>query len=285
MPNLTLSKTRKIDQPNRCRLSTELADQLNKRPDDHIRVESDLSKAYYIVDDLHEDTQSLQLSDDGVKRIEATVGDTVNVDGTVPIESRQEAFITGDIAETMWNRDSADVFITCPHGGDIEYNTDEMGMYLFKKLQAAGIESTAWILHGYYSGDDKDAFKRWHVKKPVRASKAYPELQKLVDKDRSFQYGVGFHIHRYDYVAIGGMADQQIREKIADSIRDPLPSKYDIVTDYDEMALTGKGTTMSMNYFAEDYQGIQIEMPWKVAYNKFHSIPKAVSDVLIELVD
>jgi hypothetical protein len=80
------------------------------------------------------------------------------------------------------------------------------------------------------------------------------------------------------------MADQSIREMIADSIRGPVPSKYEIRTDYEEMKLTGKGTSMSMNHFAEDYQGIQIEMPRRVAHKKFHSLPEAVADVFAELL-
>lgn len=105
----------------------------------------------------------------------------------------------------------SELFISCPHGGDCEYNTDEMGMHLYKRLLGDGILSTLWALHGYYSSGDKDVFHRWHVKNPITASDAYPGLADLVQNNRSFKYGIGFHIHKYDYVAVGGMASQQIR--------------------------------------------------------------------------
>jgi len=284
MTEAVVSESRKLEASNRCSLSRLLAEQLEKQEEDHIRVINGRGKAYYIVDEVSEDQQGVQVSEEGLGRINAQAGDRVDFEKIVPIKSREKAFITGDIAETLWDRDEAEVFISCPHGGDIEYNTDEMGQYLFKKLLAQGIESTAWMLHGYYTGEEKDAFKRWHVKKPVKAYTAYLGLQKLVEEERRFRYGVGFHIHRYDYVAVGGMADLDLRERIADSIRGPVPSKYDIVTDYGDMDLTGKGAKMSMNYFADDNQGIQIEMPYKVAYNKFHSLPEAVADVFAEIL-
>ncbi len=65
----------------------------------------------------------------------------------------------------------------------------------------------------------------------------------------------------------------------------PYRVKYEIVTDYSEMDLTGKGRSMSMNYFAEDFQGVQIELPRKVAYHKFHTVPEAVADGFAHLLE
>jgi phage replication-related protein YjqB (UPF0714/DUF867 family) len=272
----------------RCSISRDLARKLEKGVDDHIRVEtSGVLNGYYRIKSTHSDTDyGLKISrhERGLSRLNLSVGDTVDVLPTVPVDDTREAFPVGDLAETFWDLDGSQVFISCPHGGDIEYNTDEMGQYLFKQLTADGIPSTAWILHGYYSGLGKDATERWHVNKPVKGYDAYPGLRKLKDEDRNFKYGIGFHIQKADHVGVGGMADREVREMIADAIRGPVPSKYDVKTDYDEMKLTGKGTSLSMNHFAKDYQGIQIEMPYKVAYNKFHSLPEAVADVFTELL-
>ncbi|WP_436928713.1 poly-gamma-glutamate hydrolase family protein [Halosimplex halobium] len=284
MTEAGIAESPEIAAANRCRLSRRVADDLGKAEDDHVRVECESSKAYFIVDGTHDDAAGLAVNADGLERIDAQAGQTGTVEATVPIESRDRAFVTGDIAETLWDRADADVFITCPHGGDIEYNTDEMGQYLFKKLRARGIAATAWMLHGYYTGQEKDAFKRWHVKKPVKAYDAYPGLRQLVERAFTCRYAVGFHIHKYDYVAVGGRADADLRERVGDAIRGPVPSKYDVETDYSEIALTGRSKQASMNYFAEDGQGIQIELPTRVAYNKFHSLPEAVADVLTEIL-
>lgn len=276
------------DEYYRCSISDKLAAQLDKDIDSHIRVETSSGlNGYYQIKDIHSDTdRDLKISrhDKGLSRIQLNVGDTVAVLSTVPLDDPRDAFPNGDIAETFWEQTGSEVFISCPHGGDIEYNTDEMGQYLFKKLLGQDIPSTMWALQGFYTSQNKDAFKRWHVKKPIKAYDAYPGVKKLVEEKQSFKYGIGFHIHSYDYVAVGGMADTDLREMIAESIRRPVPSKYEIETEYEEMALTGRGKKMSMNYFAENYQGIQIEMPRRVAYNKFHTLPEAVADRFADLL-
>lgn len=284
MTEAVIGDSRRVEASNRCVLSRLLAEQLGKDEEDHVRAETSRGKAYFIVEEIHDDTPSIEVCGEGLERIYADPGDKATVKSTVPVESREKAFITGDIAETFWDRDDAEVFISCPHGGDVEYNTDEMGMYLFKQLMAEGIPSTLWALHGYYSGEGKDATKRWHVSKPVKGYDAYPGLKQLKEEDRSFRYGIGFHIQKADHVGVGGMADREVREMIADAIRGPVPSKYDVRTDYGSMKLTGKGTSMSMNHFAEDYQGVQIEMPRRVAHKKFHSLPEAVADVFAEIL-
>lgn len=139
----SVSESGRLEKANRCVLSRCVAETLDKDTEGHVRVESDESKAYLLVGEVHEDTQGIEVNRDGLRRIDADTGDTVTIERTVPIESREKAFLTGDIAETFWNRGDADVFISCPHGGDIEYNTDEMGMYLFKELFAQGVGATA----------------------------------------------------------------------------------------------------------------------------------------------
>jgi len=269
----------------RCSLSEKLAHQLGKSRKGHVRLESDTLNAYYVVEEVHSDSSvDFRTSKRGRERVGMEPGDEVQLRSTVPLEDKDEAFPRGDIAETFWHQTAAEVFISCPHGGDVEYNTDEMGMYLFKQLLGQGIPSTFWGLHGYYSPEGKDATKRWHVSKPVKGYDAYPGLKQLKEEDRSFRYGIGFHIQKADHVGVGGMADREVREMVADAIRGPVPSKYDVRTDYGSMKLTGKGTSMSMNHFAEDYQGVQIEMPRRVAHKKFHSLPEAVADVFAEIL-
>lgn len=62
----------------------------------------------------------------------------------------------------------------------------------------------------------------------MRAYTAYLGLGELKENDRSFEYDIGFHIHGHDYVAVGGMADEELIERVAESIRGPVPSKYGI---------------------------------------------------------
>lgn len=279
-----IRETEGLEEPYSCSLSDRLADRLGKGLDSHVRVESDRLNAYYVVDEIHEGETEFKTNKQGLERIKAHPGDDVDIQRTVPIANRDAAFRTGDITESLWDDKGGELLITCPHGGDIEYNTDEMGAYLHKILLRRDIPSTAWMCHGFYSGQAKDAFERWHIKKPVKGYDAYPGLKTLVEENRTFRYGIGFHIHKYDYVAVGGRADKDLRDMVGEAIRRPTPSKYEIRTSYDEMALAGRSKTSSINYFAEEYQGVQIEMPRKVAFNKFHTFPEAVAEVVEELL-
>lgn len=270
----------------RCTISSSLAKDLDKSPESHIRVKAGEQSCYYVIDAIHDDTEiDLTLSQDGFDRLGATSGDVGVVSATVPEESYRTAQFEGGLVETLRDTADSEVFISCPHGGDIEYGTDQMGVLLWKILSKADIPATAWMCHGFDSipGSDVghgDAFKRWHLEKPVRAIDAYPKLQQL--EDRRFQYSVGFHMHVRDpnLIGVGGQADDELRREVANALRDELGSYVDVVWRYDAFPLTGRSDDSSINHFTESGQGIQLEMPPKVCYNKYRTVPQAVLGVL-----
>jgi len=120
----------------------------------------------------------------------------------------------------------------------------------------------------------------------VKAFDAYPKLERI--KDRRFDHVVGFHlqsIKKYsNLVMVGGQASEDIRRLVAESLQDALGSYVDVAWRYSEFRLTGRGDLNSINYFARNGQGVQIEMPPKVCRNKFKTVPRAVSNALTELL-
>lgn len=285
MTEAVVSESRGIEKGNRCSLSTRLAEDLEKQLGSHVKIEGGL-KAYFVVDEIHRDeSEEVRVSAEGLDRIRSESGEQVEISATVPDSSYASAWKTAGFYESLLESEGGEVFITCPHGGDAEKNTDVMGRHLCQMLRENSVGASAWLCQGFDSGfDGKDSYSRWHLEKPVKALDAYPKLESI--KDRRFDYVVGFHLQQKDYstVMVGGQASDDLRSSVAESIEDALGDYADVAWRYDEFALTGRGDKNSVNYFTKDGQGLQIEMPPKVCRNKFKTVPRAVRNVLTELL-
>lgn len=268
-----------------CHLGAELADTLDKEPGDHVRLQGEYLAAHAEVDHIIEDADTtVLLSDVGCDRIGVHPDDEINLAATIPLEDGyMAAWPRGDFAETLWGDQTGQLLISCPHGGDIEFGTDDIGARLFRSLRATGIPTTAWLCHGFNSGLASDAFSRWHMKKPVTAADAYPELKRMIDW--RFDYVVGIHMHTYaEYVAVGGRASDDLREQVGAALREELPADFDVRTAYDAMDLAGRGPTSSVNHFC-DGTGIQIELPPMVCYRYRKRVAEALQRVYSSLLD
>jgi phage replication-related protein YjqB (UPF0714/DUF867 family) len=282
-----VSESPGIEEGNRCSLSTRLAEDLGKELGSHVKVSGEL-KAYFVVDEIHGDeSEEVRVADEGLDRIKSESGEQVEISATVPDSSYAEAWKAAGFYESLLESEGSEVFISCPHGGDAEKNTDVMGRHLCQMLLENDVGASAWLCQGFDSGyDGKDSYSRWHLEEPVKAFDAYPKLERI--KDRRFDHVVGFHlqsIKKYsNLVMVGGQASEDIRRLVAESLQDALGSYVDVAWRYSEFRLTGRGDLNSINYFARNGQGVQIEMPPKVCRNKFKTVPRAVSNALTELL-
>jgi len=282
---VSTGKTTGLEDKYHCSISQEVADQFGKKPGSHVRVENGPIKAYAVVEEMHDGSVGFKTGSDGWERILSSPGDDVELYGTVPTGDYVEAWMEGGLAETLWESSEDKVLISCPHGGAAEVNTDVMGAHCAKMLMGSGVPVTTWMCHGFESYyDRKDSYSRWHLKKPVEAVDAYPQLQKIID--RRFDCVVGFHLQSIkkhsNLVMVGGQASDDLRKLVAESLQDALGGYADVAWRYSEFRLTGRGDLNSINYFAKDGQGIQIEMPPKVCRNKFKTVPRAVKNVLLD---
>lgn len=263
----------------RCSLPTELAERLSVTEADHVRVQGPLCSAYYIVSGFHARSNSVRVGQEGRKRIGANPDDEVTIASQVPRESYIEARRTGGFAETLWYGGAENnVLITAPHGGDVEFGTDDCAMRLYQSIQdRPNITPSAWLCHGY----GPNPFDQWHLSKPVRATRSYPGLSTL--GDREFKYTVGLHMQsaKHKYVAVGGHAPDALRHEVAEALRAELPANKDVVTDFDEMALTGRHSEIVCNHFSAN-GGLHIEMYPIICYKYRKRVARAVSRVLTE---
>ncbi|WP_157575384.1 hypothetical protein [Haloferax sp. Q22] len=203
MTEAVVSESRGIEDRNRCSLPTRLAEELGKEPGSHVKVEGEL-KAYFVVDDVHENSsEEVRVAAEGLDRIKSESGEQVEISATVPDSSYAEAWKTAGFYESLLESEGSEVFISCPHGGDAEKNTDVMGRHLCQMLRENSVGASAWLCQGFDSGyDGKDSYSRWHLKKPVKAFDAYPKLEGI--KDRRFDYVVGFHLQQKDNSTVMG---------------------------------------------------------------------------------
>lgn len=266
-----------LDGANRCRLSAAAASRLEKDTGSHVRIDGPVRGAYFIVDTI-QDAQSaaVAVESDGWKRVGVTPGGSVELHQTIPSGGYMTAWPRGGFAETLWGGMDGGILISCPHGGDIEFGTDDIGARVFKRLRTEGVQATAWLCHGFNSGVSADAFDRWHIKKPVKAADAYPELTKLLD--HRFEHVIGIHMHSYDYVAVGGQANHATRKTVAEALRAELPADFEVRTEYSELHLDGRSDMSSVNYFCNG-GGVQIELPPFVCYKYRKRVAEALQDV------
>lgn len=264
-------QTRLKSRGRRCSVSPELRDRLKLTESDHIRVSKAGQSAYFVVDEIHEsDSYALRTAKNGRKRLDLRSGDAVTVSKQVPFQSFIEARRTGGLAETVWDDEAQNsILVYAPHGGDIEFGTDDAAMRLYRRIQAAGKPCSLWALHGF----NPSAFSRWHVKKPFRTSGCYPGFEQVAD--RQYDTVVSMHMHNESYTAIGGQADESLRAGIAEELRGRLRDRYDVVTDVDEMKWAGTADDNAVNGLAGS-GGVQIELQPIVAYKYRKKVAESV---------
>lgn len=187
------------------------------------------------------------------------------------------AWCVDGAAETLWANPDATVCIVAPHGGDIEYGTDDCAARIHKRLRATGIQPTTWMYHGW----GEDAFDRYHISSNRLAFDRFDKLGRL--SDRRFQYAVAVHMHNEDYNAVGGQADEAIRRRIVDHLDDELPKENRYR--HGEMRYAGEKDSNIVNRLTADGgSSIQLELTPKTCYIYRKRVARAVTDVVAELI-
>lgn len=266
------------DPSYRCAVSTALADELGVSTGRHLRVESEATRAFVVVHEVYRDDHpTIALAEPGRERLSVTPRSPVYVSGVVPREDVMTARRIGGFAETRWDAGDRDRFlISACHGGDIEFGTVDAAIRVFHGLRNRDLPCTLWACQGF----QPDAFDRWHVPEPCLSPASYPGLSKLVD--RRFNHAVSIHMQNADHVGVGGRVDDDVRHAVGDALRARLPDTKRVVTDLDEMKLTGRSETNSVNYLAE-HGGLHLELTPVTCYRYRKRVARAILDVFADL--
>lgn len=262
------------DPAYRCAVSTALADRLNVSTGRHLRVESEATRAFVVVEDIYRgERPTLALADPGRDRLRVRERSPVYVSGLVPREDVMTARRVGGFAETLWDDGEGDRFlVSACHGGDVEFGTVDTGIRVYRGLRDAGLSCTLWACQGF----QPDAFDRWHVPEPCQSPESYPGLSRITD--RRFEHAVSLHMQNADHVGVGGRVSDDLRHAVGDALRERLPDSKRVVTDLNEMQLAGRSPTNSVNYLAES-GGLHLELTPVTCYRYRKRVARAILDV------
>ncbi|MFC6723307.1 poly-gamma-glutamate hydrolase family protein [Halobium palmae] len=258
------------DNRSYCRVLRGVADRQGLAVGQQLKLRSGSESAVYTIDGLHDTEETVRLNRDGRTLVSATPGDTAVVDGTVPAADYRDAWEQGDITETIWRDPSPKAAVLAPHGGDIEYGTDDTASRIHKR---SDVPTHTWMVHGW----NPDAYQRYHISSNRLSPHSYPGLRGLVDR-APFPVAVSLHIHIADYVAVGGGADRDVRVSLGDRIDQCLPDTRDVVVDHDRMKYAGTEDSNVVNRLSP--QGIQIELTPEDTYVHREAVAKAVVEWL-----
>lgn len=126
--------------------------------------------------------------------------------------SDAEARVLGDHVEYVIDNSPGDTCLVFgPHGGDIEYRTDDQAIRCYSQLVALGANVAAWGTAGYSpEGSIQTASDRWHTTMVDLHPSDHPMLATLWT--RTFLVGVQFHGYAADStIEIGGRCGDPVR--------------------------------------------------------------------------
>lgn len=271
-------KTPLRGEEEHCTISEGLLEALNVELGSQIRIGSaDRNAAYasglYTVVDTHPQSGTIGLSKSGLDRLDLrnkTDGLARRYAPHPDYDSRAEADANDEYVEILDDDGSQSTLVVCaPHGGWIEYLTDEQA-----RRVATELDVTEWSCAGYNSGGG--AYDRWHITSTDISRRAFPELDRIAD--RGFTHAVSFHGFSADGIAIGGGADESLKTDIRDEIDDATNGEYDVSVASDG-EYDGDSSENFVNWLTETDEGIQIEQGWDARSNDWDVIADAVSRV------
>jgi phage replication-related protein YjqB (UPF0714/DUF867 family) len=142
-----------------------------------------------------------------------------------------------------------------PHGGAIERQTD------LQAERVAGIlgpaRASAWRCKGFKNGGG--ALQAWHITSTDISDSSFPLLRRIAR--RRFSHAVAFHGFAGAGVLVGGAASQEMKDTIAEAIRDVLHgSSIRVRVALPEDDLNGSDPKNVVNRVTRDGRsGVQIE--------------------------
>ena len=166
--------------------------------------------------------------------------------------------------------DQSRLVSTAPHGGRIEFKTEEQS-----RLVAERLGGTDWSCVGFNSGGG--AYDRWHITSTELSRRSFPELDAIAD--REFDYAVSFHGFGEDGIAVGGGATRELKETVCDAIRDATNGDYEVYIPESSSPYAGNSSANYVNWLTAEGDGIQIEQCMQARREDWREVAEAVVSV------
>lgn len=261
-----------VPDANTCQIPRSTLSSLGIVAGQQIRLEHEAGPAVFTA--APSGDESWAVTADGRNRMGAT-GNSFAVDVDTAVVDRaldeQTAAETGGFVERVVNATGESLVALAPHGGYIEYGTDEQARRVGRRL---GVP--AWYCAGWWPSGG--AFDRWHVDSTEIHPASFADLAAL--SSRGFDAAVSFHGWGEDHIAVGGAASPDRKRAVRDSIESAVGDAYEVRLATDE-SRNGDNPANIVNWITESRSdGIQLEQPWGARREQGDVIADAVSDVL-----
>jgi phage replication-related protein YjqB (UPF0714/DUF867 family) len=257
-----------------CSISPTLSDKLNAGVNDHLRINRHDSRkpCYARVRKIHsKEKYPLRVPERTRKQSGLEHHEDVSLSPIIPQEDYIRARKTHGLTETVWDNGRQDsILVYAPHGGDIEFGTDDAAIRLYHRLVADNYQVSLWCLHGF----GNNSFSRWHASKPGLTSGSYPGLEQI--RGREYDLVVSFHVQDKPYTGVGGGIGEPFREAVAKEMNDRIKDRYEFRHQHQNMKWKGVSDSNLVNKLCSATGGLQIEMQPIIGY-KYRK--KAVNSV------
>jgi phage replication-related protein YjqB (UPF0714/DUF867 family) len=262
-----------------CAPSARALASLGGAPGQQVRVHRGDELALYTVSELlHETTDSVVRMGLGARRRLESDGEfDGELDNKVvdPDLSDTKAREAGELVERLDDDGSqAHLIAIAPHGGDIEEHTDVQAERVAKRLGPQ--LCSAWRCKGWKPGGG--AFERWHITSTDINPVSFPLLGTVMS--RRFAHAVAFHgFNDEPGVLIGGTAPTDLKERLAQAIRQVLPAGLEVRVALPNERFGGDDPDNIVNRLSP-CGGIQLEQGLTPRHDHGCDIADVVADVL-----
>jgi phage replication-related protein YjqB (UPF0714/DUF867 family) len=262
-----------------CAPSARSLASLGSGPGQQVRIHRNDELALYTVSELlHETTDPVVRMGLGARRRLQSDGefegllDTKVVDPDLSDTNAREA---GELVERLCDDGAqAHLIAIAPHGGDIEEHTDEQAERVAERLGPP--LCSAWRCKGWRPGGG--ALDRWHITSTDINPVCFPLLNSVMS--RRFAHAVAFHgFNDEPGVLIGGTAPADLKERLAQAIRQVLPAGLEVRVARPNERFGGDDPSNIVNRLSP-CGGVQIEQGISPRRDHGRDIADAVADVL-----
>ncbi|WP_440989964.1 poly-gamma-glutamate hydrolase family protein [Haloarchaeobius baliensis] len=183
-------------------------------------------------------------------------------------ESRLDAARFDEFVELSNQRSGSDTCVLAPHGGNIEYGTDQQAAAFGEQAGASD-----WRCVGF--NDGPGSYDRWHITSVDISPESFPQLASL---SAPFQSTVALHGYSGSGVLVAGLADQSRKESVTTALQGHLPDEeITLISGTDSYGATNPANII--NWLAAGEDTIQLEQSWTVRNEKREAVVSALLDV------